>query len=728
MLAKTWLLLCLKLVGILALTTAETPSEGVTENPSEEQYDAHISPNVNMDFDRVMCPNSIVYDIFGGGHTILAKLEDHPASDHEYTDVRIHPGYNFSKVLMAINMTGDTPIGNAINAVADIFKNGQSGMIFTSEIDNAREETPGASDREIMIFTFASDTLSDALHFAHLEVAAPFLPTGAYLDYDHHRRQTRLFGVAVGILLKFKQDTHVSEAKEGPYDENIPILAQLDGEPQLLLAFLDVLVEGTTRDFKNEDGDVISHVRKLETGSVLRTAKAEQFRSPIVVIGLDNNAVDTTVDILAAGAALLYEYNSSFALRDVHMHRFVNELGLDEVLEAVGRDAEITFRMGDGVSDGGMLHALASVNSGYAVFDNGYRRHSKHQSQHRNERGISRLKFTLFGCNTGCLNNATHEFINYPELHEEMTAKYDMAFTTNYITGYTSPTYQVSPRQDLFGGPRHNKLIGGLFARIQNLNVETDVYVNITSVISFDRARSIDLFDDLGAGAQEHVLEYLGFTHEDIGTYIDMREGPHELIIFGGSTGIVFFQAPSFHIINPIVPLISFPEVLIFDFSTGEEDDINNGYRVFGGSAYMSDMAHGSTCEFGVSATGIDLAVNYDPTVNFFGLVEEDDFCMIENYLLGSRKVLRATGLTHALSYYPADFAELNIDALLVPCWTPFADVYEETEEHESHDGDWEEFGEDGDGDNKKVTAWEIAVYAIAFFLLFVIIFALVLS
>jgi hypothetical protein len=243
----------------------------------------------------------------------------------------------------------------------------------------------------------------------------------------------------------------------------------------------------------------------------------------------------------------------------------------------VGATGLAGFRMGDGIDDDGISGALPAVYSGYGLLSD---KALTSASGARPASGYGRVKFAVFGCVTVCENNATHRLDNSP--------LFDAYATTPVIENYTfHETYVVVPHAS---GQASSPIYGNISKAVffhgnGTLNGGAAIYLPPSFVsngelipIQFDPNLTSIFVAALPPGIRTALFTDNNITASNAGVYVNMREAPYDVAIFGFGVGAFFAAYP-----NTTVPGCKncfVPEGVTMAFWDSQDQYIKHGYRV----------------------------------------------------------------------------------------------------------------------------------------------------
>lgn len=187
--------------------------------------------------------------------------------------------------------------------------------------------------------------------------------------------------------------------------------------PQTAVGFFDAIVPLSTRDYDNEDGDVVSKTTEIKGNSYLGGAP--------VVMKLAAAFLNDTIYV---------NFNDIFAESD--LNNGYNTAIVDSITVPTAN-----FRMGNGLDEQGIRGALPIVDSLYVTFD--LTIHAFENDPVAKLPGMGRFLTSIFSCVTNCPHSATHIMDNHVDfdMSSIVPPSQTLAFHTSSYGGITSDVY-----------------------------------------------------------------------------------------------------------------------------------------------------------------------------------------------------------------------------------------------------------------------------------------------
>lgn len=445
--------------------------------PCSQMYEhGIISPLDNITAKAECHPNSTVYDDLLINTTNLNAFLASVNFTYNASNVGPDEYYSYGPGYgdMDSDQTRDIDVCNYYTTliVQDILANGTG---YVAKL-LPRPQLPQANLTDaVILVTFKTDILVDSLNDFGYSIAAPFFP-GVFVDYDNVTQQVHIFGTALGIVCTLDREDQMH-----PQQFENPIGAT--GDPLLIIAFFDLIIPNVTRDFLNFDADLISHATDFLAGPYFRLGRSpvEEMNVGSHIFGPDQGFAVRFIPYCDMVGPVIDVFDlTTFpwdALYDYVTNGNRNILAGTAVPipypELVGVDPSITFRMGDGIDEGGILGALPIVASVYTLSETMIAFQPFVFFERMNEIGnftkvSQRFRFALYPCVTNCPGNATHILRNHPNFtaHEWLDGVLEQSVDVDI--GFINPTgqpplalssYTAQNYNDLF---YHNNLRGGM--------------------------------------------------------------------------------------------------------------------------------------------------------------------------------------------------------------------------------------------------------------------------
>lgn len=508
----------------------------------------------------------------------------------------------------------------------------------------------------IIAFTFNTDQITSYLTALNIAIPEPFLH-GVYVDYDHSRHETRIFGTAVGLELFFDHAT-------GEFVQFIT--------PQVAVALIDAVVPYCTRDYANEDGDVVSMTDVITGNHILKNKRVP------VVLKLASAFYNDTVFV---------DFDDVFEESDFNNGN--NSAIVDEMFIP-----NMDFRMGNGVDDTGIRGALPIMDSLYVTFRTSI--HAFRSDWLAKLPGKGRFLFNVYACSTNCPHSATHFLDNDPDfsMNEIIPPAYRKSFTTASYEDITSPVYtdlfskvpdaifgKNGDTYEIYSGHNYSISAGiGIF--IEALQIGEDLTTNLITFVQFNHERAETLYNALHPASQQYISAHTGIDERRMGVYVDMREAPLRFKVSSATTGMSFFADPP-EINATGIPGTFIPATVLISFAAGDDVVMENGVRIDDTSGYEITNTilngRGGEANFRFVVTGINNdSLSHVPTDQIpFGLTHAGDYMRI-SVADPINKPLEVVvdGMFHALEFPYAQNVNATILCKAKRCSAPFADKY----------------------------------------------------
>lgn len=472
---------------------------------------------------------------------VVAYAADHPNSTG-YPDLGIDPEiarkvvqntkvqriiFQSAEIASLVQSTSDH-IATFGSALSLYFQHSGTGIPFTSvdqpSIDN---------DRFFCATSFDRNLLQHVIGFTDQPPGFP-MPIGINTGYDETLQQVSIFGTGIVICYPLKSDYTTAT-----YD--IPYYANLSLGIFPLYLYIDMIIPYATRDTKNRDADVISHATTLIPGPVLGPA----WNAPFLLVSPDSLPRGQAVDIT----------NKTQITPNIGilMHAELTALPsrYDSLTE---RDKKITFRMGDGIKDDGILGALPIVDSVVAnlkiteIFSEAF----VTPTIFDDPLGRGALRFTVNPCiPVGCPLTATHKLDNDPDF--SLAVQVSDVFNPAKKDGKLIDFSQAAAGGDNFPSgldlntvisPHTDNLYAGMtlaMHSLEDVNIAAYIVANINP--SQILSQMVAYMGSVEA-VEELIIEPLGLHMDDIGAYLDInaRAGTG-ISVFGLGMGIIYLPA-----------------------------------------------------------------------------------------------------------------------------------------------------------------------------------------
>ena len=540
--------------------------------------------------------------------------------------------------------------------------------------------------------SFKTELLVEAMNDFGITIAPPFFP-GVFVDYDNNTQEVHVFGTAIGLAVPFSENytSFVVPATVRTFRNNNNLYNYEPEFPMLKMYFIDMIIPNVTRDMLNNDADLISHARYYKPGPYFSKGTNPFEDTPfcfwesddpdacgpdqpftvksVSMCGLQYLNVNPLADTDQAYKINLIFYNSYFENNIVS--EYTPPIPYPEIL---GVDKNITMRMGNGITESGILGALPVVSSmysrglaeySYMVFN--YWLNGNPYPQNGTAVG-QRFRMALYPCGTSCPNNATHYFDNHPQFSAlllsngspsppDLTSYKVADFSYVDDVGYT---YVYGNNSNLIYDPLTDNLVGGMVINLGN------EFMGYSVVFNVNQAACFEMLSYATTNTGSYVFDPLDVLNPDqsVGFYMNLRDTLGNIQLYGLVCGTIYEDTkhgiyPNYIVmvnyggsnnlpnLNPnfnLYPILRAPDSSLLyldvgywvndtyegEFDTANADLylVNNNYpaalfgtfsTIFGGGIKYTDSFQLMTNYPLTDANAVTLFANFETVLNFGG-------------------------------------------------------------------------------------------------------------
>lgn len=209
-------------------------------------------------------------------------------------------------------------------------------------------------------------------------------------------------------------------------------------------------------------------------------------------------------------------------------------------------------------------------------------------------------------------------------------------------------------------------------AFVSQLQIGEDQFTNVLAATQFNHEIAETVFNNLSPAAQEYVTGTTGIQLKDFGLFLNLREAPVSVDVFGVTTGLSFFADP-FNVTGTLGSFI--PTAVLISFASGENVRIQNGIRVADGKNYLitNEIVNGlgGMANFKFVITGInDDGISHVPNDQIpFGLTRSGDSLEIGVFDQENNPTqVEARGIFHSTTFAFAEGVNATIHSTVRPC------------------------------------------------------------